>query len=278
MRLGGGIVRPYSNPEEWMAIVKDLGYSAVTSPIDSRADAATVQAYKQMAKENDILIGEVGVWRNCLAVDPVERAGNMEYSKAQLALAEELGAGCCVNVAGNQGDYWCGCGADSFTRDTYDLIVDQVREIIDAVKPTHTFFTLEPMPWMVPDSPEQYLQLVKDVDRAAFGVHLDITNLIYTPRDFVNPMPLITRCFSLLGPYIKSIHAKDLSLEEAFSVRFTERIPGQGVLDYRRILPMVEKLGADTPVFTEHLGSEEEYRAAAAHLRQCAKEAGVAVK
>ena len=33
MRIGGGIVKPYNNPEEWLVQVKDLNYSTVLSPV-----------------------------------------------------------------------------------------------------------------------------------------------------------------------------------------------------------------------------------------------------
>ena len=36
-----------------------------------------------------------------------------------------------------------------------------VGQIIDAVKPSRTFYTLEPMPWMYPDSAESYAGLIK---------------------------------------------------------------------------------------------------------------------
>jgi len=43
--------------------------------------------------------------------------------------------------------------------------------IIDAVQPTRTFYTLETMPWMYPDSPQSYLRLLQAVDRRQFAVH-----------------------------------------------------------------------------------------------------------
>ncbi len=63
------------------------------------------------------------------------------------------------------GEQWDWIYRDNYEADVYALIVDSVREIIDAVNPKRTFYTIEPMPWMVPDSPDQYLQLLKDVDR-----------------------------------------------------------------------------------------------------------------
>ena len=90
MRLGGGIERNYQGPEEWLGFVKELGYSAVLCPIDYRADAQTRRAYLECVRANELVIGEVGVWRNVLSVDDAERARNMEYAKAQFALAEEM--------------------------------------------------------------------------------------------------------------------------------------------------------------------------------------------
>lgn len=278
MRIGGELKQPYRDPEEWVRLVKGMTYSAATAPVDCHAPADVRAAYKRAAKENDIVIGEVGIWKNCLSLDEAERKAAMEYSKEQLAFAEELEAGCCVNVAGNRGGFWCGCSEHSYTEETYTMIVDMVREIIDAVKPKKTFFTLEPMPWMVPDSPEQYLKLLKDVDRAAFGVHLDITNLIYTPKNYCNAYAFIKNCFELLGPYIKSVHAKDIVLEDGYSVVFREVVPGTGSLDYTRILPYIEALGPDTTMFTEHLPDLASYQQAVKYMRECAEKTGIVIK
>ena len=36
-------------------------------------------------------------------------------------------------------------------QETYELIIHTVRDIIDSVQPKTAFYTLEPMPWMLPD-------------------------------------------------------------------------------------------------------------------------------
>jgi hypothetical protein len=61
-----------------------------------------------------------------------------------------------VNIAGARGEKWDGPYADNFSQDIFDLIVETVRGIIDAVKPTRTFYTLEPMPYIFPDSADGY--------------------------------------------------------------------------------------------------------------------------
>jgi hypothetical protein len=58
-----------------------------------------------------------------------------------------------------------------------------VREIVDAVEPQRTFYSLEPMPWSPPDSPDSYLELIGAVERRQFGVHLDPVNLVNSPAE-----------------------------------------------------------------------------------------------
>lgn len=277
MRLGGEVKSAYNSPQEWAEHVYRLGYSAVYCPVDEMADSDTRKAYREMAQKLDVVIGEVGIWRNCLSLDETERKKNLEYAKKRLDLAEEIGANCCVNVAGNRGEIWDGFSIENYSDDTYALIVDMAREIIDAVNPKHTFFTLEPMPWMIPDSPESYLQLIKDVDRKAFGVHLDYVNMINSPRKHIESTKFIQSCFDLLGPYIKSIHGKDSIMENAYTTVIRETMPGKGNLDYTKILPMVQKLGKDTVFFTEHLPDEESYLEATGYIRKMADKAGVEI-
>ena len=279
MRIGGGIERAYHNPEEWVSLAKELRYSAVLCPIDSSSDEATRQAYLTAAREADLLIGEVGVWRNTLAKDEKVRKDALEYAKAQLALADEMQANCCVNIIGSHSNTaWDGFSAENYTKDFYALAVDSVREIIDAVKPKNTFYSIEPMPWVLPDSPEQYLKLIEDVDRPEFAVHLDFVNMINCPERYCRSTEFVQHCFTLLGPHIKSIHGKDSIMEQAYTTIIHETMPGKGTLDYPKILAMVEKLGPDTPLFVEHLPDFETYREAAAYVRSQAENAGIFVK
>lgn len=72
MRIGGGIEKQYNNPEEWYQLVKELGYRAVLAPVDYRASTEVKQAYLECVREHDLVIGEVGVWRNPIALDDTE--------------------------------------------------------------------------------------------------------------------------------------------------------------------------------------------------------------
>lgn len=275
MRIGGGIEKPYSNPQEWYGFIKQLGYRAVIAPFDYTANDAEKLAYLECIKEHDLIIGEVGVWKNTLSADIDECKEAMDFAKRQLALADEIGAYCCVNISGSRGDVWDGFCEDNYSKETYALIVDSVREIIDAVKPNRTFYTIEPMPWMVPDSPDEYLQLLKDVDRKMFGVHLDFVNMINCPKRYVFRDEFIKECFNKLGPYIKSIHGKDVIMENNFTAVIREVMPGKGTIDYKKVAVLCEGLGKDTALFVEHLPDFESYMEAADYVRNQAALAGV---
>ncbi|MDR1540156.1 MAG: sugar phosphate isomerase/epimerase [Clostridiales bacterium] len=267
MRFGGGVVGPYKSPEEWASLVLKLGYSAIVFPVDYTAKLDVRNAYLKCIKENSFSIGEVGIWRNVLSPDEGARKAAMEYSKGQLALAEEISANCCVNISGSKGAVWDAGYKDNYSVDTYVEVIDSVREIIDSVNPKRTFFTLEPMPWMIPDSPQQYLQLIKDIDRKSFGVHLDYTNMINSPTRYLNQREFIDECFDLLSPYIKSIHIKDVLMENSLPCHIHEVLPGAGSVDFMHILRRCSNLGEKMTIFTEHLRSHDEYEEASLFIR-----------
>ncbi|HEX3078380.1 MAG TPA: sugar phosphate isomerase/epimerase family protein [Lachnospiraceae bacterium] len=275
MRIGGAIEKPYNNPEEWYKLVRELGYRAVLAPVDYYASKEEKQAYVQCAQEHNIVIGEVGVWKNVISLDSGERKAAMEYCKNQLELADELGANCCVNITGSRGDIWDGFYRENYSKDTYELIVASIREIIDSVKPRRTFYTIETMPWMIPDSPDEYLRLIKDVDRKAFGVHLDFVNMINCPKRYLFCDEFIEECFTKLGPLIKSIHGKDVFMENAYTTVIRESMPGTGRVNYQKVSSLCESLGPDTTLFVEHLPDFESYKKAATYVREQAALAGV---
>ncbi|MFM6172339.1 MAG: sugar phosphate isomerase/epimerase family protein [Sphaerospermopsis kisseleviana] len=277
MRLGGPIFIKTDTPESWAAAVAAAGYRAAYCPVVPDADNNTVDAYATVARKNDIVIAEVGAWNNPLSPDPAAAAAALTKCKASLALADRIGARCCVNIAGSRGQKWDGPDAADLTDQTFEMIVAMVRDILDAVKPTRSFYTVETMPWMYPDSPDAYLRLIKAIDRKAFAVHLDPVNLVSSPQRYFATGHLIEECFAKLGAHIKSCHAKDILLRENLTVHLDEVRPGQGGLDYPVFLRCLTRLDADVPLMLEHLPNEDEFRAAAAHIRNVAEQEGIAL-
>jgi sugar phosphate isomerase/epimerase len=272
MRLGGPVFGKDLDPERWVEALKVAGYRAAYCPVANEASPELIEAYVAAAAQADIVIAEVGAWSNPLSADEGERQKAMNLCKRQLALADAIGARCCVNIAGSRGTLWDGPHPLNLTRETFEMIVAQVREIIDEVQPRRAFYALETMPWIYPDSPDSYLELINAIDREQFAVHLDPVNLVCSPQRYFKNGALIHECFSKLGPYIKSVHAKDILLSDRLTTHLDEVRPGLGFLDYRTFLDEMKKLPADTSIMLEHLQTEEEYRQAAEYVRSVASD------
>ncbi len=278
MRLGGPLFGDCSSPELWVKAVRDAGYTAAYCPVADSANDETVSEYFHAACEADIIIAEVGAWSNPMSPDEATRNQALDLCKRRLALADRVGARCCVNISGSRGEPWDGPHPDNLTQETFDLIVETTRDIIDTVQPERAFFTLETMPWMYPDSPDSYVRLLEAIDRKQFAVHFDPVNLVCSPQRYYSTGELIRDFCAKLGAHIKSCHAKDILLHTKLTVHLDEARPGTGGLDYATYLRELDKLDPDLPLMLEHLPNEEEYSLAADHIRKVAGEVGVAFR
>jgi sugar phosphate isomerase/epimerase len=278
VRLASPLPPTWDSPGGWIDALRRHGFRAAYWPLPDDAGGDVVDAYASAARAAGIVIAEIGAWHaNPISPDDATRARGVERCRAQLALADRVGARCCVNVAGSRGDAWDAPHPDNLSADTFALIVDTVREILDAVRPARTYFTLEPMPWALPDSPDSYLALLRAIDRPRFAVHLDPVNFVNSPAKLYDNAALLRECVAKLGPHIRSVHAKDIVLEPRLTVHLQEVRPGLGVLDFRVLLTELDRLDPDTPVLVEHLGSDADYAAAVAHIRGVAGALGVDV-
>ncbi len=276
VRLGGPIFLKSDDPAELAREHRKLGYSAAYCPAVKPGDRERIAAIEKAFAAENVVIAEVGAWVNLLDPDPDKRAKNLAYVAERLALADAIGARCCVDIAGSYDDkVWYGPHPDNLSRKFFDATVENCRKLIDQVKPTRTKFTIEMMGWNIPDGPDSYLRLIKAVDRKAFGVHMDVCNGINCPTRFYENAAFIKECFAKLGQWITSCHAKDLSWITELNVHFQEVIPGRGKVDYAAYLNCVAALQVDAPLMLEHLKTAEEYAEGAAYIRKVAAGAGV---
>ena len=278
LRLGGSVVLPYSNKEEWLGFVKDLNYSTIIYPFSNNtiSDAEAAE-FKKLLKDNNLTLGEVGVWNNPMNPDKSKKTKAVDICKQRLKIADMLNANCCVNISGAKGPIWDGLYKDNYSKGSYEELVETIQDIIDDVKPSSTFYTIECMPWMVPDSPQQYLKLIEDVNRSAFGVHLDYVNMINCPRRYAHRDEFIEECFDLLGEHIKSVHIKDIRLLKGFPINLEECSPGEGDINLEQVLYLCSMLKTEVTLFVEHMNTYEEYKNAVSYLRELAEKRNVVI-
>ena len=260
IRMGGPVFGAPADPEGIALAHKKLGYRAAYCPGVAPNDKERIRDITAAFAKHDVIIAEVGRWCNLMDADPAKRAANLKTVTEGLALAEAVGARCCVDIAGSYNRRsWDGPDPENLSQKHFDETVENARKIIDAVKPKRAKFCFEMMGWMTPDSPDAYLKLIKAVDRDAFGVHLDPCNLINSPARFYRNTDLLNECFDKLGPWIASCHAKDLAWEKEMNIHFREVTLGAGSLDYTTYLKRLAALPGDVPLMIEHMKNAEEY-------------------
>jgi len=276
MRLGHPVQAGTDDPEELAKRHRALGLRAAFCPSIAGGDKDRTLAVRRAFERHDVMIAEVGVWNNLMDADPAKRGENVEAMKAGLALADEVGAQCVVNIAGslNPGR-WDGPHAANLSPRAFELAVANAREIIDAVNPTRAKLTYEMMPFCLPDSPDAYLELIREIDRAAFAVHLDVVNIVNSPRRYFDNAALIRECFEKLGPHIVSCHLKDVQLEDGLTVHLSESVVGEGGLDIGAYLTQVARLAPSPPVLLEHLERPEDYHRARQYVFGLGRELGI---
>ncbi len=277
LRLGAPVFDAPPDPEPLALAHRKLGMRAAYCPAVELGDRQRIADIAAAFAKHDVVIAEVGRWKNLLAADPAERQQNLQFVSEGLALADEIGALCCVDIAGSYSpESWFGPHPRNVSREFFDAAIENARKIIDAVKPKRAKFGFEMMGWALPDSADSCLQMIKAVDRPAFAVHLDPCNLINSPARYYNTTDLLNDCFDKLGPWIVSCHAKDVSWSVEMQMHFQEVPIGAGTLDYRTYLKRLAALDKDVPLMIEHMQNAAEYD----RSRQCVfavgKELGLA--
>ena len=277
IRLGGPVFLKSDDPVELAREHRRWGYSAAYCPAVTVNDCDRIRDVRKAYGAERVVIAEVGAWRNLLDPDAGKRADNLRYVTERLALADAVAARCCVDIAGSfNPTVWYGPDPKNLSQEFFDATVENCRKIIDAVKPRTTKFSIEMMAWLLPDGPDSYLKLIRAVNRPAFAVHMDVCNGINSPARFYRNDYFITECFTKLGKWIVSCHAKDLEWIPEYAMRFREVVPGRGKMDYATYLRELSKLPIDAPLMLEHLQTPEEYSEGRDYIRSIGQRVGIA--
>ena len=271
MRLGVSSPLDHGSAARWAQRHKELGLEVINFPLNCESDPALVDEYAQEAARCGLKIAEVGIWRNPMSPDPDERESAIRFAIGQLELADRLGACCCVNILGSKSMRWDGPCKENFAPETWKQGITMIRAIIDAVRPKHTYFTIESMPWMYPTGPDEYLRMLEEVDRDRFAVHLDLFNWITSAKRYYRNEEFADECFEKLGKYVKSCHLKNVRLEEDYTLHLTETAPQDGGVNLRHLIRRAEQYDSSMPFIIEHLDSDKAYLNSIAYIQSITK-------
>src|SRR6266478_6626364 len=94
IRLGGPIFLRSDDPAELAREHRRLGYSAAYCPAVTLKDKDHIRAIERAFAAENVVIAEVGAWKNMLDPDATKRKQNLDYVTERCALAEAVGARC----------------------------------------------------------------------------------------------------------------------------------------------------------------------------------------
>jgi sugar phosphate isomerase/epimerase len=258
MRIGGPLFEKVMTPESLVDAHRRCGYSAAYLPLVQ--EAALQREMVAALDEAGIVIAEVGAYCiNVLDAEPRLRQANIAAICDRLAMADEFGVLCCVMHGGTiQTGGWGGIDPRNIGRQAFDDTVTALQQIVDTVRPGRSKLVLEMSSWLLPHSPEAYLELLLAADRMQLGVHLDPVNILDSPVACYENGQIIRRCFDLLGARLVSAHSKDVLLKNAYlPIEITETYTGNGMVDYDAYLGELARLEHEPPLMLEHLQAHE---------------------
>ena len=135
VRLGAPVFNAPADPEGLALAHRKLGYRAAYCPDVSLDDKDRIRDMAAAFAKHDVVIAEVGRWCNLAGRRSRPRAANLKTVTEGLALAEAIGARCCVDIAGSfNPEVWFGPHPDNLSPKFFDAAVENARKIIDAVQ------------------------------------------------------------------------------------------------------------------------------------------------
>jgi sugar phosphate isomerase/epimerase len=243
-----------------IAALRRLGLWGTGLGVDLHWSAPEARRQVEPFRAAGIAVVQVGCYRNLVATDESVRAAAIRDVGQAMELAGEMGVPAVICGGGHRHpDHAAAVFAvhpDTWSDRAIDVLVESCREIAATVSALAATLCLEPWAITTLDSPARLEEVMRRVDHPKVAVELDPVNMMTIDR-YADTAGFLTECFDRLGEKIRLVHAKDTLLKpEPFTYHMSEAAPGEGVLDFRTLLELMQRLPADTPLLIEHLSDE----------------------
>jgi len=237
----GLLVSPYGAPEATIKRVHDLGFSNCFLSLDGYIGKFTQDAAQELkgllAKYNVVattveVVGPPPLEWNFLRgpatvglVPPATRAARIDALRQASDFATLLGV--------SQVQTHCGFIPEDPADALYPGSVEAVRTVTEHCHANGQHFLME----TGQETPTTMSRMIRDVNLPNLAVGLDTANLILYGK--ANPVDAV----DILGPHIRSVHAKDGRWPTDPSQLGEEVLIGNGLVDFRTVFAKLRRLG-----------------------------------
>jgi len=237
----GLLISPYGTPEATIKRVRDMGFSNCFLSLDGYIAKFTLDAAEQIGgllAKYDLVATTVEVvgpepleWNFIQGpstiglVPPTTRAARIDALKQVSDFAKLLGI--------SQVQTHCGFIPENPADALYSGSVEAIRTVAQHCRGNGQYFLME----TGQETPTTMLRVIRDVHMPNLGVGLDTANLILYGK--ANPVDAV----EILGPHVRSVHAKDGKWPTDPS-KLGEEVPiGQGLVDFKKVFTELRDFG-----------------------------------
>jgi L-ribulose-5-phosphate 3-epimerase len=237
----GLLVTPAGDPEEVVRRVHDLGFSNCFLQLDKYVNGFTpvlasqmkdlLAKYKVTATTVEV-VGPPPLEWNFLRgpstiglVPPATRAARIDALRQVSDFAKLLGV--------SQVQTHCGFIPEDPADALYPGTVDAIRTVAQHCHDNGQYFLME----TGQETPTAMSRVIRDVNQPNLAVGLDTANLILYGK--ANPVDAV----DILGPHVRSIHAKDGRWPSDPSQLGEEVLIGKGLVDFHAVFAKLRRIG-----------------------------------
>jgi sugar phosphate isomerase/epimerase len=211
----------------------------------SDVSALTPERCKEIAdayRSVGISIHSIGVYTNLIHPDPAERAANLAYFDAMMAVGENMDVHTFVTEAGHhQTDEHV---PYHFQTTVWNQMVETGKELAKRAESHNATVLFEPFFMGFFASAKRTRVFLEEVGSPRIRALLDPANLL--------EMNDLEEMFLQLAPWIDCLHAKDRKLHVDRGVA-----AGEGDIDYRKFVTLAAKHTPKAPFILEYVGPDD---------------------
>lgn len=237
----GLLIAPFGAPEEHFRRVRELGFDNCFLSLDGYIGGftpAVVSQFRDLIAKYGLTVTAVEVvgpgrlvWNftegpsTIGLVPPGSRAARIDALRQVSGFAEQLGIG--------QVQTHCGFIPEDPADPLYPQAVEAIHEVARICQENGQYFLME----TGQETPTTMSRALRDVAMPNLGVGLDTANLILYGK--ANPVDAV----DILGPHIRSIHAKDGRWPTDPSKLGEEVLIGKGLVNFKEVFTKLHRLG-----------------------------------